>query len=453
VLQQGAKERAEVIQPALKGVEDVVTKWQAAQDTMDYTKAKANYEAGLATIKTAQASDNNPDNLIKYQKQAEDLKKDFGNQFHNKELGAKAKFELDHNIAITNLEMGANANKKKIEQTDYLLGQNVSKEVQKMSISIGHPILFNQVKQRTLALIESNRVSGIIDNKRAEQLIDDVRLKPVETAIYNDPANGAALIKAGGSDLTAKEKTDLTIKAQKLEKSKNEFNDWQIKQARTQTSFQLSEALANNTLTSMMVRDLQQSGRIDSETAAVFDAVALNKAYEIPNATSLAEPDYFLRLLTNSLDNKVEVNKVLKDAAEAYGKGKLGINQYTYFVQNAKEIFGNQTNGIKSASRNQEKAKFAVDVLKSFIKTVDPTGTHNIALDLYTKFVDRVFKGGDPEKVKTEVIDEQLDSDITKSKMALPKGTIRMLAPDCKRYDVSEKNVDKALSRGLKIAK
>jgi len=451
--QQGAGEAYEGTQNILKGAEEVIGAWQKVQDTMDYTKAKANYGIEIAKVKAAFEVEPDYKNLPAYQKQMQDITKGFNDTFHNKELAQRALLEAQTDITIANLELGATARKKELR--DYALNLKVANDVAINDIvNAPTPLYAQQKMAAAVAAIDNGFKTGAITVEQADKLKDDLRLKPAELAIYKDPEQGKRDIEAGKFDLDDKEKTGLIIKANKLEKSKSDFEDWQIKQTRIESAFKLSDALANGTLTPTMVRELQQSGRIDSETAAIFDGVALNKSYTVPAATSLGEPEYFLRLIEDSLNNKSNIEKVLKDAATAYGKGKIGSNQYLYFVQKTKEIFDNQLKGVQGASQKQETAKYAVNGIKSFVKSlVDPTEFGKVAANLLGKYIDRIQQGEEPMKAKNDVIQERLNYDIGEAKKTTPEQAVRMLAPDGKFYMVQPKNIDKALNKGFKRAK
>jgi hypothetical protein len=220
--QGGAEDLYKGTETILKGTEDIGTKWQTAVDTMDYTKAKANYETAIATVKSNAVNDPNPDNQLAHQKQLQDITKDFGNQFHNKELANKAKFELDHNIAIANMEIGNEFKKKQLFANKINIGTTIDNLVQS-KINTTNPALKADADQQIFALVNAHQASGTITPAEAEKYLKDSKIIEVKYEIARDNSTtekASDLLKALKDtkqypDLTPTERLSLIEESQK----------------------------------------------------------------------------------------------------------------------------------------------------------------------------------------------------------------------------------------------
>jgi len=384
---------------------DIAQKWSDANDVMQVTDAKAKYETAALDIQNRAFSDPDFNNAGKYVKELEDAKKNSLKGISNQQVSYGLGAEIDHSNQLTALKIKHDAGKKQIEYNKVQLGTNLD-ILQSKKLSAVTPAEGMQYQAQIGELINAQLKSGVITPQEAQKYLSDSTKKAYENLIYTNPQQGINILQSDNS-LEPSVKGKLIQQAKQVEKRDKEFKDWQLKQVQTQSTVDLSQALHDGTLSPVMVRDMQQKGMIDSETAAIFDSLAINKKYDIPESTSLGQPEYFLRLLEDSHGSKPQVDKILKDAAEAYGSGKIGANQYRYFIQNAKETFERQSKGVYTKSENQSSMESAINGIKSFSKDnagIPPT----VVYSMLNKFFDRSIAGSDPNTIKTDVINEQI---------------------------------------------
>jgi hypothetical protein len=445
-LQTGAEQPYIDQQKVIKTVADIAQKWSDAQDVMQSTDVKAKHGLALAQIQAEQALDKDFNNAPKYQAKIDKLNEELLKGVSNAEVRNKLSLQLNYDNEIAKIKIDADAKSQQMAYNKFQFN-NYIKE-QELLKSKATDIERQQINDN----IETNTIMQVSTGLLTEEEALDIRYKSqkdaAESLVYSNPQAGIEALKNDYFGLlSAEDKVKLTDHAHGIEKKNKEIADYRMKQLNTQSSFDLSVALSNKTLTHDMVKNFQQSGRIDNETAAIFDSIALKKNYEIPSSTQLAQPDYFVRLIEDANGDNVKVDKVLKDAAKAYGDNKLGVNQYLYLIQQAEIAFKRQESGEVGMSRPQVIMKQSVDGLKTFANSVK-TSFGNLLI----KFTDRFKQGDDPIKVKQEVIEEHLGDELNKIKESLKPEGIPMISPDGRRGVIPSKNVDKALKNGYKYA-
>lgn len=426
-------------QNVLGTLQDINQKWSQANDIMQYQEARKKYESASADIQIRAASDPNYRNSENYIKELDKAKKDSLAGIDNQQVANHAAFEFDHHNLITGIKMNAGFKEKQMDEYKYNLENNIRSLYSKKSNAL------TDVERQSLSheindSLNTGVYSGLITQEDADKLKKKSEIDAVQNLIYINPQEGVKQIENGNFDLTPEEKGKMINEAHQIAKRNKEFEDWQLKQAQTQSTISLSDALYNNNLTPTMVRDMQQKGLIDSETAAIFDSLAINKKYDIPESTSLGQPEYFLRLLDASHGDKTQIGKVLKDAATAYGDGKIGVNQYRYFIQSAKETFERQSKGIYSKTDEQNNFKASVDGIKTFFKGMKSVGEERDKAqtdfdNAINTFTDR-YKPGESQKA--------MDSTLNDYRLKV--------MPEMKNFDavkgtvIQDKNGNKALA-------
>lgn len=451
---------------ALKGlnetVADIAGTWSQANDVMQYTKAKAKYESAASSILMRAAQDPDFNKSKEYFAELDKVRNESIEGIDNKLIADKTSLELGSANDIAKLKIESQFRKKQIESNKadmvILIDSHVAKKVVAEAGGSSSEAQNNELEIKKI--LQTNIDSGTIgpeDVSRLTEYIKKTYLNAVEQVIYSDPQAGIDAVKAGAFDLNPENESKMVELGQNLIEKRDKIEKWQIKQTNTKYAIELSNDLLNQSLDHQKIRFLQQSGKIDSETAAVFDSVALKKTPEIPAATSLAEPDYFLQLIKDSTGDKIQAKKILNDAARAYGENKLGTNQYLYFIQQASEQFDRENKGLTGMSENQSKMRNVVDGLKKFNEVMNPLSEENKkgwARGMWL-FMNLFKPGDDPEKVKNDVIDIQFNEKMQSKEAGAVSGkpgVVRMKLPNGKLVDVPAANVKKALDRGAKYA-
>lgn len=434
-------------QMLLKTGMEITQKWSQANDVMQETEAKAQYQLEATKLQADSLSDPDTGSIDKYKKALDEAKNRSLEKISNAEIRNKTSAELDYYNGLSAMKIDLGFKKRQLEQNKENLGVNIA-GLKNMLLSAMTEGEKADIQSRINRLRNDSIQSLVVSEAEMNDIDYKATYKSAEAMVYASPEAAIDKLQKENLGLGEKDKYKLIEDANQIIKKRADLADWQLKQTQTKSTVDLSEALSNNTLTPMMVRDMQQKGLIDSETAAIFDSIALKKNYEIPESTSLAEPDYFIRLLEDSMGEKSQVKQVMSDAAKAYADHKIGTNQYLYFVQNAKKTFDRQSKGDFSKSGEQNAVMSALRGITSFAKTFSSN-----AKEMIGGFFNRFKEGEDPEKIKGEIINEALSQQIETSKKTLPKSTVRMVTPDERLIDVDADKVDAAIKRGLKNAR
>ena len=390
----------------LNTVTQIAQKWSDANDVMQATEAKTKYEISSAEIQSRAAADPDFNNSTKYFKELEKVKVDSLKGVANQSIAGQLRLDFERGNAVTAMKIGADFQMKQIQAHKINVAQSLD-IMQQKRLNASTDIERKQIDGEMQGLINASLASGVLEPQEAMKLKEKSTLSAYENMIYSNPEFAIEQLKKA-EDLTPKQRENFIEDAKGLLQKRKEYADWQLEQTQTQSTIQLAEAMQNGSLTSQMVRDMQQGGLIDSETAAIFDSIALDEPYEIPEETVTNEPDYLLRLLEDSNGDKPQIKKILKSAARAYADNKIGSNQYSYFLQEAKEIFDRQSKGIFTKSPTQQKVMGAIYSMKEFFGGMGKTikeSNENLKTSV-DKFFDRFRPGDNPEKIKKEIVDE-----------------------------------------------
>lgn len=385
-------------------MQNIAQKMSDAHDVMQYTEAKTRHDAALMDIQLRADADQNYRNSSNYLKELQKAKDESLKGIDNQAVANKARQDFEQDTMIAGIKIKDNFFRKEMKDNRLNLQTDVAHLYQqKTQVRTEAQRLMSEVQINEL--LQAQVDTGLINQQEAANLKYNSEKQAFENLIYSNPEEGMRQLKDSHTTLSSEDKGKLLDDGRLVLKKQKELADWQLEQNQIQSTISLSEALHNNTLSPQMVRGMQQNGQIDSETAAIFDSIALNKTYEIPESTSLAEPDYFLRLLEDSHGDKKQTTKVLKDAAVAYGNNKIGTNQYLYFIQNAKTTFNNQSNGQFTKTKEQSGVSSALEGLKAFGDIISAPARWEAKA--FTSFFDRFKPGDDPNKIKQDIINEK----------------------------------------------
>jgi hypothetical protein len=238
-------------------------------------------------------------------------------------------------------------------------------------------------------------------------------------------------------------------------KAFDKYQHWQNKLITTKGASDLSQNLIDGTLNSDTIQAYQQAGKIDTNTAAIFDAVARKVDFNIPDSSPKGKPDYFLRLLDKGKKSDVASLKVINDATEAYGRGDLGADQYAYFIQEANKRFQRETKGQTGWDKSTDFFRNSAHALNDFAKTISQNTPDKIASNMIEKLVERVRKGEDPtlaaQAIQKETVIEHHPQALTypiEGRSILDKdGNIKIILPDGTLKD-QEKKKEPSVSKG-----
>lgn len=403
---QEASQPFEDQQKVLGVMQGIAQDMSHANDVMQANEARSKYGVRATEIQMRAQADPDYKNSDKYIKELEKAKTESLMGINNQEVANQIRSELDYDRAVTGLKINHNFQSKQREANKYDLQQNVQREYNTIATT-NHPNEKIQASANIDKYINESLSSGVITQEDADKIRRGSEINSIQNLMYLDPQK--AVDQINEANLSPEEKGKLTEEAKSIQKKNEEYADWQLQQIQKQATIDLSDALYNNNLTPQMVRDMQQKGIIDSDTAAIFDSIALNKA-DFPEPPSTAQPNYFIRLLEDSMGDKKQIQRTMADAAKAYSEHKMGTSQYAYFIQSSKETFERQSKGIFTPSKEQKGVGSAIDGIKSFFDNLGKSGKESEE-NLYegvNKFFDRFKPGQDPDVIKKQIINEKV---------------------------------------------
>jgi len=412
-----AKAKGQVATQALSVAQQATELWENALTTSQLNAFKSNKGVFLADLKSRAMLEVDQNAGGNYVKELEDWKKDA-----LKDMGqrakAKATLELDTDYSMAQNQINGIFQKKIIAQSQINLAGAIEGY---KGEALATSSKAEATKSITAAVdqINQNVKDGIISPDEGESLrkkfTEELRTGEIERDLYSDPMDFKAKVKKDAYIFAnAKEKSDYLKKADTIIKAEENLAKWEEKQLYTMGAYEASKGLLDRSLTSQGIKDMYNNGKIDSETAAIFDEVLTNKDFLVPDSTKLGKPDFFLKLLDDALDDETESLAVMKQAARAYGKTELGSNQYGYFINEANKKFERLKKGQKQGDgvlRN------IVNGIKSYVGNT-PKRTfeqHKIQSDMLRSFIDKIMGNTPPEEAAEEVIMEQTVKDVQES--------------------------------------
>jgi hypothetical protein len=430
VLRRDAQDRAQITTKALSDVTDMAVKLDNAFITSQLNAVKAEKGVFLAKAKNDALLDPNSNNMDKHLKVISDYKKN-GLKDISPRARQQAQLEFDTDIALAEIQIQGIFQKKVIDESVKNLAVSLETKLD-AALSTTNPAEFSKQITQAVAQINDNVLTGIIspdEGKRLkEKYKEDLRLGIIDRDLYSDPLRFKSNINKGVYQFkNEKEKaTKLGIADDSIKAAEN-LDKWHERQIHTTNAYDLSNQLLQRTLSPEGVKQVYREGKIDFETAAIFEEVLTTGNYAIPDETKLGKPDFLLRLLDDVLDDKTASLDVMKQAARAFGRKDIGANQYAYFVNEANKKFARMQKGEKGWG--DELLKGAVESIKNFAKFTSPTGHALTAANLLSRFIDRLQNGTSPEIASDEVIRQERINKYSWIKN-LPKEGERRMFPD-----------------------
>lgn len=413
-----AKARGQIVTNALSDIQQATELWENALVTSQLNAFKANKGVFLSDIKSRATLEEDQNAGDKYLKELDDWKKDALNDMSER-AKKQATLELDTDYALTYSQINGIFQKKIIAQSQLNLTGAIE-GYKKEALATSNRAESAKVINAAFDQIERNVNDGIISPDAGENLKnkfkEDLRTGEIERDLYTNPIEFKSRASKGAYIFsTAKEKSDYLGKADTLIKAEENLAKWEEKQLYTMGAYEASTGLLDRSLTPEAVKDMYRRGKIDSETAAIFDEVLTNKDFIIPDSTTLGKPDFFLRLLDEAMDDKTESLAVMKQAARAYGKGEIGSNQYAYFINEANKKFERFKKGEQQGNgilRN------IINGIKSYVANTPKRAVEQqkIQSNMLRSFIDRIMGNEDPEKAAEDVIREQTIKDVQENK-------------------------------------
>ena len=389
---------------AVGKIQKAAMQWERAMVVSQVNAYEAKKRATMADIQARAQNDPDQNNAEVYKKEVEEWNKsalDGMSSMAKRQVGAS--HIADTSIANTKIDSIFRGKTMKNYQDNLVVAVEGYKDGAINAITAEE--LRYQLTGAYNA-IEMNVQGGIIsrdEGKRMRaELDEDVRIGQIEQRVYGDPKGFKQDISAYDFK-DAKERRTYLDKANSIIKSNRKAVEWEEQQINTMGAYDLSNAMLDKSISHKMITDMYEEGKIDSDTAAIFDEIVVKGVYKIPSDTKKGKPDFFLRLLKEAGDDDAEALDILKGAAKAYGAGSLGANQYAYFVNEANKRLKRRKTGESWGSKA---FKGAVGAVKSFAKSVFGKDKQAEA-EMQRDMIDEIQGGADPDVAAQRVIEKK----------------------------------------------
>jgi len=424
---KGMPEAYEGVNSILQGSAEIIDKWQKAQDTMDYTKAKASYETGIAKIKADVDNPNtSPDDFPIYQQKLQDLKKDFKANFHNKELASRAEIELDSDLSIASLQIGGEFKKKQLFGNEIALISLAETSAVNIA-NAATPMLAQQEIQKLTAIIQANVSNGTITPEKGLRLINDAKKLSVKYNIYNDVSTHEdqsqvlADLRAGDNGpyayLSPNERLELIEDSQKRIFQNNQSYKRNISDSQNIRTDGIIDKFANGTIT---FRDIdaemaipEDQGGIPRKTLLQYQkALQTGVKNDLNRLLTEKNPDkqptqrakmvkQYNDMIDNLIDDKTDQWKAKEMLAKAFADGIINAQEQrtlSTLKSNLKDIeFNRSTSPMVNAVKG----------IKQFFKMQSNSTDDELAFNI-KQLLNGITSDKSPDIIMKQILNEQM---------------------------------------------
>jgi hypothetical protein len=172
---QGIKD----VQGVLNTAEGIAQDWQNAQNVMQYTRAKSEYELGVTDVVTRASQDPDYMNSDKYYKELEDVKKRSLTGISDGSVLENLSMEMDYSNKMSAIKIDTDFRKKEIEDSRFKLSEAVeSLQNKKLNSSTAAEAM--QYDGDMQELLEANVSTGIITKAEAKEMREKANLSTAE---------------------------------------------------------------------------------------------------------------------------------------------------------------------------------------------------------------------------------------------------------------------------------
>jgi len=165
----------------------IAKQWSDANDTMQYTKFKTDTETAIAQQKAAAINDPNINNINAHLEALKKIKSQSTGAISNKQVESKAMLELDHSLAVAQIEIDASFKKKQLLTNELKLDEYVKTMAANRSNALTEAMRMQNDDEFQNTILE-NVANETITPAKGKKLINDYRLGGVDLDIMNDGA-------------------------------------------------------------------------------------------------------------------------------------------------------------------------------------------------------------------------------------------------------------------------
>lgn len=377
----------------------IAQKWSDANDVMQYTKAKANYEVATTEIQSKAAADPDYNNSPKYFKELEDAKKNNLGLIANKEIANKAALEFDLDKRITEGKINQDFRKKQLKDNEFNIDRALDSLVQTQTTS-GNQKEINYVNMKIRKVLSANVLAENIDKETAHKKYQEAIQKRASYDMFNSPSYVVSELnkKDGGiyKDIPFEERNKLLATASDLKERKDIEIRLLKEQAINKTETEVVDLYAAGKLDFTKLPELEKSGTITPEFSKTMQkTVTSPKAFRAETDLMTYE-DLFQSVLSKDLKPEVLRRKIL----QANVDGKLSMTDARRLLYVQKDEMGISTvygdyieEQQKLKEMNGKKDKKQSSLSKGFWNVVKDIAISNpLSMNVLTSTIDRASK-------------------------------------------------------------
>ncbi len=401
-LATGAAERTEAI---IKPVQDVLTigqKLSEAQDTIQFTTAKDNYEVGLADIVSRAEQDPDYNSFPKYVEEMKKLKEKNLRGFNSKLNENKAALDFDTDNQLAAIKLQNVYRKKQIE-----VGQV------KLQEGINALTLKNDPKAEAdiRGLIDLNVKSGIITPEDGTKLFNRAMETTIEQDILANPEYALQKLQKGDSgaykSISPDKRIDLIKQAEERINKVNRQREEAIAIATNQREAELIDAKISGSLNEIQVKQEREAGNISAQFAD-----AMINALRSPKTVGAKTDDRVFNKIAEDIVNikdkkPSDIRNILlaKNAS-----GELNDEDFKTLY-----TFNEQVQGKEIDKALNKKAFFQRLMTWDWSPEVNQSREEVVA-NMFKQYMAKVNAGEDPATAVSEITSQQLDAHLAEQR-------------------------------------
>lgn len=374
-------------------LQDIGQQWQKANDVMEYTEAKSQYEVGTERILSRAQQDPDFKNTDQYYKELRDLREESLGKITNAMVREKAALEMGAGNEVASLKIETAARKKRIDHTRFSLSQSVD-TLFKKRLDATSETEKKDITNKIEELLSINAGTGVISEEEAYKMYKNGKEKAAE---FDATARPELFLSRTNKfyDVSADKYAELRKKARSAKEREEKEIVAQQEEVELQNESDLILQLADREADKRSVSeitDMIANNRISREFGEAYIRV-LESPKHIDPKKKIEKSGFtkFAQSLFKADDNESK-QKAITEMLNGAADGDLNEEQLAVL--------------LKSASLNDDRGFIA--------KTVEALGTASKNLwnmqpgiMLYNYFT-KMNEGKDPEQAKNEAVKETL---------------------------------------------
>lgn len=308
----------------------IAQKWSDANDVMQYTEAKANYEVATTDIQSRAAADPNYKDSAKYYKELEEAKKNNLGLIANQEVANKAALEFDMGNRIAQIKIGADFHNKQLKVSQFNAKQLVE-ELEAKRLSAPTPSSQEQYSLQIKQVLEANVAANVLDLETADKILKGSQKTAAQAMINADPELAKKMLTQGKfPDLSPTDQVNLLAVADKAQEQRQaEIKKAYAEQKKvTETTLQdkfFKEDLSVSELEEQIKTPEQEGGADRNLLQEMKDNLYKASKAKIEDYIGIKYPESldYVTIIDKALDKNTDITRAREILIKAYGDGKI----------------------------------------------------------------------------------------------------------------------------------